>query len=378
MAADSPTLELTKLLVSRSSVTPDDKGCQELISKRLRDIGFSITKLDFGDVTNFWAIRGNKGPILCLAGHTDVVPAGDETRWTHPPFQPIEENGLLFGRGTADMKGALAAMVVATERYISTQSDHQARIAYLITSDEEGDAKNGTCKVVEWLDQKALIPTWCIVGEPSSSSTIGDFIKNGRRGSLSCELTINGVQGHVAYPHLASNPIHKSLPALKKLTQETWDHGNDNFPPTSLQISNIAAGTGATNIIPSQLTASLNFRFSPETTEKYLKDKTKELLEQCGCDSDLVWQLNGNPFLTPWGNLLESTTKSILAVTGRQTQLSTAGGTSDGRFIAPFGTEVVELGLVNESIHQANEHVRISDLETLTDIYQDLISRLAS
>ena len=376
MPSDSPTLELARALISRPSITPKDEGCQEIIINRLLNVGFDVTRLNYGDVKNFWAIRGDSGPIFCFAGHTDVVPVGDESSWEFNPFKPKVHKGLLYGRGAADMKGSIAAMVVATERYFSSSNIQKFRIAFLITSDEEGEAINGTRRVVEWLQKRELLPKWCVVGEPSSSKNLADTIKNGRRGSLGCVLTVHGTQGHVAYPHLANNPIHQVMPALQSLIDEKWDEGNKDFPPTTMQISNIMAGSGAVNIIPGKLVVRFNFRFSTELSEQILKDRTSRIMNQYRLDHELDWQLTGRPFLTNWGPLIETASDSISNVVGYRPQLSTGGGTSDARFIAPMGTEVIELGPVNKTIHQVNEHVRVTDLEKLTNIYQELLARL--
>lgn len=373
---ESATLEFTKQLVSRQSVTPEDDGCQALMIERLTKIGFDITPLRFGDVENFWAVRGASGPILCFAGHTDVVPSGPEENWSYPPFQPTEVDGQLFGRGTADMKGALAAMVVAVEKFVAEYPSHSGRIAFLITSDEEGIAINGTVKVVDWLQQQGIIPEYCLVGEPSSSDQCGDVIKNGRRGSLGCQLTIKGIQGHVAYPHLGRNPIHLAMPALDELASEEWDQGNDFFPATSFQISNIGAGTGATNVIPGELNVTFNFRFSTEVTDQQLRDRTEAILNKHGLDYELDWHLSGQPFLTAEGELVAAAIDSIKQVTGLDAKLSTAGGTSDGRFIAPMGTQVIELGPTNATIHKVDENTNIADLGALTHIYQLLLQKL--
>lgn len=373
---DSATLALTKQLVSRQSVTPEDDGCQALMIERLTKIGFDITPLRFGDVENFWAVRGTSGPILCFAGHTDVVPTGPEENWSYPPFQPTEVDGQLFGRGTADMKGSLAAMVVAVEQFVAEYPSHPARIAFLITSDEEGIAVNGTVKVVNWLQQQNIIPEYCLVGEPSSSNQCGDVIKNGRRGSLGCQLTIKGIQGHVAYPHLGRNPIHLAMPALDELAGEVWDQGNDFFPATSFQISNIHAGTGATNVIPGALNVTFNFRFSTEVTDQQLRDRTEAILNNHGLDYELDWHLSGQPFLTAEGDLVAAAIDSIKQVTGIDAELSTAGGTSDGRFIAPMGTQVIELGPTNATIHKVDENTNVADLGVLTQIYQMLLQKL--
>lgn len=376
MQIDSPTLELTKQLISRQSVTPEDDGCQQLMTDRLAKAGFNIQPLPFEDVDNFWAIRGESGPILCFAGHTDVVPSGPESSWQSPPFEPTVKDGVLTGRGAADMKGSLAAMVVAVENYVASNPNHPGRIAFLITSDEEGIASNGTVKVVEWLKQQNTIPEYCLVGEPSSSEKCGDTIKNGRRGSLGCKLRVIGKQGHVAYPHLADNPIHNVAPALAELASTEWDRGNDFFPATSFQISNINGGTGATNVIPGELDIVFNFRFSTEVTEQQLRETTEAILNKHQLNYAIDWHLSGQPFLTAEGELVDAAVTAVKQVTGLDTLLSTAGGTSDGRFIAPMGTQVVELGPVNATIHQINECVAVADLDRLTAIYESLLENL--
>lgn len=376
MSNNSPTIALSKELISRVSVTPEDAGCQQLMADRLAAIGFEIEHLRFDDVDNLWAIRGDSGPILCFAGHTDVVPSGPESNWQTPPFEPTILDGMLYGRGAADMKGSLAAMVVAVEQFVAENPDHNARIAFLITSDEEGIAANGTVKVVEWLNQQQLIPEYCLVGEPSSSTQCGDTIKNGRRGSLGCEMRIIGQQGHVAYPHLATNPIHSAAPALAELAAHEWDRGNDFFPATSFQVSNINAGTGATNVIPGDLNVVFNFRFSTEVTDQQLKDRTIEILDKYQLNYELNWHLSGQPFLTAEGALVDAAVKAVKEVTGLETELSTAGGTSDGRFIAPMGTQVVELGPVNVTIHKIDECASVDDLNKLCNIYQSLLKHL--
>ena len=344
--------------------------------ERLNAIGFDIEHLRFGDVDNFWAVRGDSGPILCFAGHTDVVPTGPESQWSYPPFNPTAIDGQLYGRGAADMKGSLAAMVVAVEQFVADHPNHDGRIAFLITSDEEGIAANGTVKVVNWLQEQNIIPEFCLVGEPSSTARCGDVIKNGRRGSLGCTMTVKGKQGHVAYPQFARNPIHSAMSAIAALTTEVWDHGNQFFPATSFQVSNINSGTGATNVIPGELTAVFNFRFSTEVTDQVLRQRTEAILDAHGLDYTLDWKLSGQAFLTQEGRLVDAAVASILDVTGLETELSTAGGTSDGRFIAPMGTQVVELGPVNASIHQVDENVNIADLDILTNIYQTLLAKL--
>jgi len=376
MSNDSATISLSKELISRASVTPEDAGCQKLMAERLGAIGFDIEHLRFDDVDNFWAIRGDSGPILCFAGHTDVVPSGPESSWQTPPFEPTIKDGMLYGRGAADMKGSLAAMIVAVEQFVADNPNHNGRIAFLITSDEEGIAANGTVKVVEWLNEQKLIPEYCLVGEPSSSSQCGDTIKNGRRGSLGCTMRIIGQQGHVAYPHLANNPIHVAAPALAELATTEWDQGNDFFPATSFQISNINGGTGATNVIPGELDIVFNFRFSTEVTDQQLRDRTHAILDKHQLNYELNWHLSGQPFLTAEGELVDAAVKAVKEVTGLDTELSTAGGTSDGRFIAPMGTQVVELGPVNATIHQINECASVDDLNKLSKVYQSLLKHL--
>jgi succinyl-diaminopimelate desuccinylase len=370
------TLQLTCDLMRRRSVTPEDAGCQALMMSRLSDIGFRCEPLPFGDVSNFWAQRGTDGPLLVFAGHTDVVPSGPEQRWETPPFEPLVAEGMLRGRGAADMKAALAAMVVACEDFVAAHPDHPGRIGFLITSDEEGPAVDGTVRVVQELEARGAHIDWCVVGEPSSSEQTGDVVKNGRRGSLGAVLTVHGVQGHIAYPQLADNPVHRALPALCALTREHWDSGNEFFPPTSFQISNINGGTGASNVIPGELTLLCNFRFSTEVTDSELRRRAEAILDAHGLDYEIEWQLSGQPFLTPRGPLVDATLASIRDITGRDATLSTAGGTSDGRFIAPTGAQVVELGLVNATIHQVDERVAVNDLPTLTAIYLRLLERL--
>jgi len=372
----SPTLELAMDLISRPSVTPEDEGCQALMCERLKAIGFEIHNLRFGEVDNFWAIRGEKGPIFAFAGHTDVVPTGPESNWQHPPFEPIIEDGMLYGRGAADMKGSLAAMLVAVENFVAANPDHEGRIAFLITSDEEGPAINGTVKVVEWLEERNEKITWCLVGEPSSTNEVGDVIKNGRRGSLGCELKVKGIQGHVAYPHLARNPIHQAAPALAELAAEEWDQGNDFFPATSFQISNINGGTGATNVIPGDVDIVFNFRFSTELTETILRERSETILNKHGLEYDINWKLSGHPFLTPEGPLVDAAVKAIKDHCNIATELSTAGGTSDGRFIAPTGAQVLELGPVNATIHKVDECVCAEDLNKLQEVYQGILENL--
>lgn len=370
------TLALCCELISRPSVTPDDAGCQQLMMRHLGALGFECEPLRFDEVDNFWAERGNGGPLLVFAGHTDVVPTGPVEQWRSPPFEPEVTNGMLCGRGAADMKGSLAAMLVACEEFVTACPDHTGRIGFLITSDEEGPAVNGTVKVIEHLQQQDKAIDWCLVGEPSSSAKLGDTIKNGRRGSLGAVLTVLGTQGHIAYPHLADNPIHRALPALQALAAEVWDQGNDFFPPTSMQMSNIHGGTGATNVIPGTLELQFNFRFSTEVTEAELRQRTEAILDAHALDYQLEWTLSGQPFLTASGDLVDATIASIKDVTGLTTQLSTAGGTSDGRFIAPAGAQVVEVGPVNATIHKLNEEVLATDLPRLAAIYRGIMERL--
>lgn len=373
----SPTLQLAFELLSRPSVTPDDEGCQELMIERLTTLGFHIERLPFGEVKNFWAIRGHHGPVVAFAGHTDVVPSGPYINWQYPPFEPcIDEAGMLCGRGAADMKGSLASMLTAVERFVGNYPDHDGRIAFLITSDEEGPAVDGTRAVVEHLRERNERLDYCIVGEPSSTDRLGDVIKNGRRGSLGATLHIKGVQGHVAYPHLARNPIHQAMPALDALVNEHWDAGNSFFPATSFQISNLRAGTGATNVIPSDVEVVFNFRFSTEVTHHQLQTRTEAILAQHGLEYQIDWTLNGEPFLTAEGELVDAAIKGVEAVTGQRPALSTSGGTSDGRFIATLGAQVVELGPLNDTIHKVNERVRASDLDDLSRIYEAALQAL--
>ncbi len=372
----SDTLALTRELIARRSVTPEDAGCQTILAQRLQALGFHIEHLRFGEVDNLWARHGNGDPLFVFAGHTDVVPSGPETDWRHPPFSPTEENGLLYGRGAADMKGSLAAMITATERFLTHHPDHQGSIAYLITSDEEGVAIDGTVKVVEWLQARNQKIDFCLVGEPTSSDNVGDVIKNGRRGSLGATLTIRGVQGHVAYPHLAKNPVHQFAPALAELVAVEWDQGNDYFPPTTFQISNMQAGTGATNVVPGELRVVFNFRFSTEVTDAELRGRVEDILNKHGLDYLIDWQLSGQPFLTPAGKLVDASRQAIQSVCGYEAELSTSGGTSDGRFIAPTGAQVVELGPLNATIHKVDEHVEIAALDTLSKIYQQILVNL--
>lgn len=370
------TLALCCELISRQSITPDDAGCQALIAERLSAIGFECQAMPFAEVDNLWAERGDSGPFLVFAGHTDVVPTGPLTQWQTPPFEPTLRDGVLYGRGAADMKGSLAAMIIACEEFVAEHPDHKGRIGFLITSDEEGPAVNGTVKVMEALAQQGKSIDWCLIGEPSSTAQLGDVVKNGRRGSLGAKLTIKGVQGHIAYPHLADNPIHRALPALQALTDEVWDRGNESFPPTTMQISNINAGTGATNVIPGELHLLFNFRFSTEVSDADLRGRTQAILDAHDLDYELEWNLSGQAFLTPSGELVDAAVDSIRAVAGIDTELSTAGGTSDGRFIAPTGAQVLELGPINASIHQLNENVLAADLPRLAAMYKGILLRL--
>lgn len=372
----SATLALAKELISRASVTPEDEGCQALMSERLAACGFSNESMRFEDVDNLWSVRGEGQPLLVFAGHTDVVPTGDASKWTYPPFEPTEHEGMLYGRGAADMKGSLAAMIVAAERFAARHPNHQGRLAFLITSDEEGDAYNGTVRVVDTLTERGERIDWAVVGEPSSTAVVGDTIKNGRRGSMLGYLTVKGVQGHVAYPHLAKNPVHLAAPAIAALSTEVWDEGNDYFPATSFQISNIKSGTGATNVIPGDAEIMFSFRFSTEVTVEQLQQRTRALLDQQGFDYDLRFEVKGQPFLTDRGALVQAATAAVEQVQGFATELSTAGGTSDGRFIAPTGAQVVELGPVNATIHKVNECVSIADLDTLTELYLAIMENL--
>jgi len=372
----TPTLELALQLLRRPSVTPDDAGCQQLICQRLEPLGFRCEHMPFGEVSNLWARRGNEAPVFAFAGHTDVVPTGPLDAWDSPPFEPTLRDGLLYARGAADMKSSIACFIVACEGFIAEHPRHQGSIALLITSDEEGPARDGTVKVIETLQARDEHIDWCLVGEPSSTERLGDVVKNGRRGSLGARLVILGQQGHVAYPHLADNPVHRAAPFLAELVAIEWDQGNDFFPPTTLQISNIHAGTGATNVIPGELVVDFNLRFSTELTPEAIQQRVGQLLERHGLDHRIEWNLSGLPFITETGALLDAARDAIRAVEGIDTTMSTAGGTSDGRFIAPTGAQVLELGPVNASIHKINEHVRVTDLEALTRIYRKMLENL--
>ncbi|HZH57145.1 MAG TPA: succinyl-diaminopimelate desuccinylase [Burkholderiaceae bacterium] len=369
-------LELACELIARPSVTPDDAGCQQWLAARLEKIGFHCESMVFDDVTNLWARRGDSGPLLVFAGHTDVVPPGPRELWDTDPFEPQVRDGRLYGRGAADMKSSIAAFVAAVEEFVAARPDHAGSIGLLITSDEEGPALNGTVRVCQTLARRAEHPDYCVVGEPTSVRALGDTIKNGRRGSLSGRLTVIGKQGHVAYPHLARNPVHLLAPALTALTRQRWDAGNDHFPPTTFQVSNIHAGTGAGNVVPGTAVLDFNFRFSTASTPETLKERVLDILDEHELDYDIVWTLGGEPFLTPTGTLSKALSASIRAVTGRDPELSTTGGTSDGRFIARICPQVVEFGPINASIHQANEHVSVAELEPLKDIYRGLLERL--
>lgn len=371
-----PTLALTIALIARPSVTPKDSGCQQLMGERLARVGFTVENMRFGTVDNLWAMRGEQGPLLVFAGHTDVVPPGDAASWQSDPFEATVAGADLVGRGAADMKASLAAMVIACENFVSAHPNHSGRIGFLITSDEEGPAKDGTVRVMEALTARGEQIDWCVVGEPSSTEELGDMVKNGRRGSLNASLTIYGKQGHIAYPHLADNPIHRALPALDALSREGWDAGNAFFDPTSLQISTIRAGQGVTNVIPGSLEVLFNVRFSTELTASSIRERCETILHQHGLSFDIGWSLSGEPFLTTPGALLDAVKNSIAAVTGSEPDVSTGGGTSDGRFIAPSGAQVVEVGHVNETIHQCNERVKLSDIPRLTEIYQGILERL--
>lgn len=370
------TLQLLEQLVARPSVTPEDAGCQDLLAERLGRIGFRVERLDFADTRNIWLRRGTAAPLLTFLGHTDVVPPGPLEAWDTPPFTPTLKDGNLYGRGAADMKSGIACFVTACERFIAAHPEHTGSIAILLTSDEEGPATNGVVKVVEVLEQRREKIDWCLVGEPSSDQRIADVIRVGRRGSLCAVLTVHGVQGHVAFPEKADNPIHGFAPALAELTRETWCSGNQFFPPTSLQVSNINSGTGAENIIPGSVDVMFNLRFSPELDEQTIKRRTKAILDRHGINYDLRWRLSGSPFLTKEGELLDAAHAAIKAVTGRQARNDTGGGTSDGRFIAPTGAQVIELGPSNATIHKINEHVSIADLEPLSNIYEQILINL--
>lgn len=367
------TLELVQKLININSVTPNDNGCQEILISYLKQMGFNIEKLPSANVKNFWARRGDSGPLFVFSGHTDVVPPGAENKWKTPPFTATVQNGYLYGRGAADMKSALAAMIISCKRFLNRFPNHKGSIGFLITSDEEGDATDGTVKVVEYLTKQNIKIDWCLIGEASSNQQLGDGIKVGRRGSLHGELQVIGKQGHIAYPQLADNPIHRSLKALDELTKIQWDSGNEYFPPTSLQIYNINADTGASNIIPGSLTAKFNFRFSPSNTVEQLIERVHQIFDNHQLHYKIHWHVTGHPFLSKGGKLTEACIKSIRDICRLETKPNTAGGTSDGRFIATMGCEVVELGAVSESIHQVNEHIKLDDLEKLTALYEKIL-----
>ena len=374
--APSDAVDLLADLIRRPSVTPDDAGCQALLAERLAALGFRIEPMRFGEVDNLWARRGRSEPVLCFAGHTDVVPPGDLSAWDSDPFTPARRDGLLYGRGAADMKASLAAMVLATEEFVTAFPDHSGSIAFLLTSDEEGPARDGTLKVVETLTARGEAIDWCIIGEPSSLERLGDTLRIGRRGSLSGLLTVRGVQGHVAYPDLANNPIRRFAPVLQELHEIVWDEGNEHFPPTSFQVVQLDAGVGAANVTPGELFARFNFRYSTEWTHTDLRQRVATLLDSFELDYELQWRLSGEPFLTRPGTLSNAVSRAVRETVGLTPVLSTGGGTSDGRFIAPMGVDVVELGPVNASIHKVNEHVRIADVAPLTAMYRRTLELL--
>jgi succinyl-diaminopimelate desuccinylase len=372
-----PVIELAQQLIKRPSLSPNDEGCQQLMIDRLQAIGFTVEAMDFEDTQNFWAWRG-EGQTLAFAGHTDVVPTGDEKRWDNPPFEPAIRDGMLYGRGAADMKGSLAAMVVAAERFVAANPNHRGRLAFLITSDEEASATHGTVKVVEARMARNERLDYCLVGEPSSTERVGDVVKNGRRGSITANLHIHGVQGHVAYPHLADNPVHRAMPALNELVAIEWDRGNEFFPPTSMQIANVQAGTGSNNVIPGDLYVQFNFRFSTELTDAMIKQRVEELLERHQLNYSIEWRLSGQPFLTSRGALVDAVVNAVEHYSELTPQLLTTGGTSDGRFIAQMGAQVVELGPVNATIHKVNECVNAADLQLLSRMYQRIMEQLVA
>jgi succinyl-diaminopimelate desuccinylase len=374
--SQSETVLLTKELINLASITPEDGGCQQLIAKRLHECGFTINPLPFGEVKNLWARRGTTGLLFVFVGHTDVVPPGPLVQWHSPPFCATELDGFLYGRGAADMKSNIAAMITACERFIKAYPNHSGSLAFLLTSDEEGPSINGTKKVVEYLQQQNIKIDWCIVGEPSSQKQIGDMLKIGRRGSLSAKLIIKGKQGHIAYPHLADNAIHRALAALNELINIEWDQGNEFFPPTSLQLSNLNAGTGANNVIPGEITLLCNFRYSPEVTADKLQKRFEAVLKKHALNYAIEWDNSGQPFLTKKGKLLDACIEVIKKHSGISPELSTSGGTSDGRFIAPLGVEVVEMGVCNATIHQINECVKIDDIDLLSKLYEQILTKL--
>ena len=372
----SATLELTENLMTRSSVTPADEGCQDLMAARLERAGFRVEKLRYGNVDNLWAVRGDSGPVLCFAGHTDVVPTGPLEEWRSDPFKPVVRDGVLYGRGAADMKSGLAAMVTACEAFVRERPRHRGSLAFLVTSDEEGPSVDGTKRVVETLRARGERIDWCVVGEPTSVNVLGDMIKNGRRGSLNAKLKVKGIQGHVAYPHLTRNPIHQAMPALTALVNTVWDEGNEYFPATTFQISNINAGTGANNVVPGELAAEINFRFSTEHTPESLKTRVEDVLTRHGLEYSIEWALSGMPFLTPRGRLVGAMRHAIARTVGVEAELSTTGGTSDGRFIAAIADEVIEFGPVNATIHKVNEHIALAAVEPLAAIAAGVLAEL--
>lgn len=372
-----PVLDLAQQFIRRPSLSPDDAGCQEIMIARLQAIGFHIEPMNFGDTLNFWATRG-EGKTLAFAGHTDVVPTGDHNLWVTGPFEPTLRDGMLYGRGAADMKGSLAAMVVAAERFVAANPNHKGRLAFLITSDEEASAVNGTVKVVNALMERKERLDFCLVGEPSSTTRVGDIVKNGRRGSMTANLHVHGVQGHVAYPHLADNPVHRAMPALNELVATVWDNGNEFFPPTSMQIANINAGTGSNNVIPGELYVQFNFRFSTELTDAIIKQRVAELLDRHNLQYTLNWVVSGQPFLTSRGELVDAVVNAVRHYSEITPELQTTGGTSDGRFIALMGAQVVELGPVNATIHKINECVHAADLQVLSRMYQRIMEQLVA
>jgi len=372
-----PVLDLAQQLIRRPSLSPDDAGCQEIMIARLQAIGFHVEPMNFGDTLNFWATRG-EGKTLAFAGHTDVVPTSDHNLWVTGPFEPTLRDGMLYGRGAADMKGSLAAMVVAAERFVAANPNHKGRLAFLITSDEEASAVNGTVKVVNALMERKERLDFCLVGEPSSTTRVGDIVKNGRRGSMTANLHVHGVQGHVAYPHLADNPVHRAMPALNELVATVWDNGNEFFPPTSMQIANINAGTGSNNVIPGELYVQFNFRFSTELTDAIIKQRVAELLDRHNLQYTLNWVVSGQPFLTSRGELVDAVVNAVRHYSEITPELQTTGGTSDGRFIALMGAQVVELGPVNATIHKINECVHAADLQVLSRMYQRIMEQLVA
>ncbi|MFK5914902.1 MAG: succinyl-diaminopimelate desuccinylase [Woeseiaceae bacterium] len=372
----SESLKLAQDLIARPSLTPEDAGCQALLAERLSNIGFEIEHLRFGETDNIWARRGTESPLFAFAGHTDVVPTGPEENWRFPPFEPTIDEGILYGRGAADMKGSIACMITAFERFIEKNPNHKGSLAFLITSDEEGPAHDGTVKVIETLEARNEKIDWCLVGEPSSTDKVCDVIKNGRRGSLGCTLNVKGKQGHVAYPHLAKNPIHDFAPVLKILVETEWDQGNEFFPATTFQVSNIHSGTGVTNVIPGECEIIFNFRFSTAITDTQIKERVEKILNDNNVDYEINWALSGQAFITGHGDLIDATLKSIEEVCQYKSELSTAGGTSDGRFIAPTGAQLVELGPLNATIHQVDECVAVDDLDVLSNVYEKILVNL--